>query len=429
MALFGRDSLLTSWMTLHVDPAIAAGTLSALARRQGEKVDEGSEEQPGRILHEVRFRLEGPGDGAASAYFGAIDATPLFVVVLDEARRFGLSAELVGRLLPNADRALAWIEDFGDRDGDGFVEYARPFAHRGLANQGWKDSPDSVAFADGRLAEAPIALCEVQGYVYAAYAARAGLARAAGDTAGATHWEQRAASLKEHFNAAFYLPERGYFAIGLDRDKRPVDALASNMGHLLWSGIVDDEKAALLAEQLRSPELFSGWGVRTLGTSMTRYNPMSYHNGSVWPHDNALIAAGLMRYGFAEDARRIAVGLLEASTAFGGHLPELFCGFDRAEFAGPIAYPAACTPQAWSSATPFSLLRTLLGMAPDFPASELRLAPVLPPEWEGLRIDGLALGGHALSVVLEGGEVRVSGLPEELELRAEGAVRAPLSPG
>jgi len=422
MALFGRDSLLTSWMILHVEPAVATGTLQALARRQGSRVDTSSEEQPGRILHEVRFRLEGPGAGVASAYYGSIDSTPLFVVLLDEARRFGAPPELVAALLPNADRALAWVDEFGDRDGDGFVEYARPFTHRGLVNQGWKDSPDSVSFADGRIAEAPVALCEVQGYVYAAFTARARLAAAAGDDALAKHWEGRAEALKAQFNEAFFLADRGYFALALDGHKRPVDGLASNMGHLLWSGIVTDAAAPAVAEHLRSAELFSGWGVRTLATSMRRYHPMSYHNGSVWPHDNALIAAGLMRYGFTDDARRIAAGLFEASEAFGGHLPELFCGFDRADFAAPIAYPAACTPQAWASATALSLLRTLLDLEPDLPAGRVAFAPAPLDSWAGLRLEGLALGDARARLELLNGEAVLSGLPEGLSLT--GARRA-----
>jgi glycogen debranching enzyme len=416
LSLFGRDSLITSWMTLGVDPMIASGTLRALARHQGVKVDDTTEEEPGRILHEVRFRLEGPSNGAASAYYGAIDSTPLFVMVLGEAGRWGASEELVAELLPNADRAIEWIENYGDRDGDGFVEYARPRGDRGLVNQGWKDSTESISFVHGRLAEPPIALCEVQGYVYAAYVARHHLACQAGDSATARRCAARAESLKEHFNEAFFLPDRGYFALGLDGHKRPIDALASNMGHLLWSGIVDQERAEIVAARLLSPELFSGWGVRTLATSMARYNPMSYHNGSVWPHDNAIIVAGLMRYGLIDQARRIVEGMLDASTAFGGHLPELFCGFDRSEFVGPIAYPAACTPQAWASATPWSLLRSLLRLEPDVPDGRIYLAPFVPESCESMRIENVPVGSARISVELGDGRAKVSGLPPGLQL-------------
>ena len=289
--------------------------------------------------------------GGGSVYYGSIDSTPLFVMLLGELHLWGAEPADVAELLPAADRALDWIEQYGDRDGDGYVEYERA-TDRGLRNQGWKDSFDGVTFADGRIADTPIALAEVQGYAYAAYVARAEIAERAGDTGTAERWLDRAAALRVSFNRDFWLPEHGWFALGLDRDKRPIDSLASNIGHCLWTGIVDEDKAEPVAEHLLSPEMFTGWGVRTLASSMSAYNPMSYHNGSVWPHDNALIAAGLMRYGYVEHAQRIATGLLDAAARFGGRLPELFCGFDRTEFDAPVPYPTSCSPQAWAAASP-----------------------------------------------------------------------------
>ena len=374
MTLFGRDSLITSLMTLGVDPSLATSTLLTLARLQGERVDRLTEEQPGKILHEMRRGLTTVADTpAGSIYYGSIDATPLFVVLLGELYRWGAPEDVVAELLPHADRALAWIEEFGDRDGDGFVEYERA-TERGLANQGWKDSFDGVSFADGTLAEPPIALCEVQGYVYAAYLARAEIARHAGTSRRPATYEARAARLKAAFNEQFWLEERGYFAMGLDGEKRPIDSLTSNIGHCLWSGIVDENKAEATVEHLCGPEMFTGWGIRTLATSMARYNPVSYHNGSVWPHDSAICAAGLARYGFLEQADAVTVGLFDAAEAFGGRLPELFCGFDRAAFPIPVPYPASCSPQAWASASPFWLLRTTL----------LRLEPSIPDRRRGL---------------------------------------------
>ncbi len=416
MALFGRDSLLASWMTLPVDPAIAEGTLRTLARQQGaERVPE-TEEEPGKILHELRFRLEGPTVATeASAYFGSIDSTPLFVMLLGEARRWGLPKEVVTELLPHADRAIAWIEEYGDRDGDGFVEYERLTDH-GFPNQGWKDSPDGVNFASGRLATLPIALCEVQGYVYAAYAARYAIARERGEDAIATRCAEKANALRERFNAAFWLPEQECFAIALDGEKHQVDALTSNIGHLLWTGIVDEENAAAVARHLVGPDLFCGWGVRTLAGSMGAYNPMSYHNGSVWPHDNALAIAGLMRYGFVDEAHALLRGVLAALESFHGRLPELFSGFSREEFSEPVAYPTACAPQAWASAGLFTMLRAILRLDPGLDSGVVHCAPALPPEITRLELDRVPLGGGRLRITIEHGDVEISGVPDHLTL-------------
>ena len=416
MTLFGRDALLTSWMLLPLDPSLALGTLHNLARLQGSKVDPLTEEEPGRILHEVRSGLDsGYALGGGDVYYGSVDAAPLFVMLLGELRRWGLARVEVDALLPHADRALAWIEQYGDRDGDSFVEYKRA-TDRGLANQGWKDSFDAISFRSGTLAEPPIALAEVQGYVYAAYLARAHFAREAGDEDTAQHWAGKADTLKSRFNEAFWLPDRGYYAIALDRDKRPVDGLASNMGHCLWTGIVDEDKAEAVAAHLLGPGMFTGFGVRTLDQSMGAYNPMSYHNGSVWPHDNAIIAAGLMRYGAVAGAQRVATAVFDAGEMFGGRLPELFCGFDRAEFGEPVPYPTACSPQAWAAAAPLYLLRTLLRFDPWIPFGRVWCAPAVPERYLPLRISPVHLAGAALTLSVRADAWTLTGLPEGVEL-------------
>lgn len=428
MALFGRDSLLTAYMALPLDPTLALGTLRTLADLQGTTSDAASEEQPGRILHEVRLgATTNLALGGESVYYGTIDATPLFVVVLGELARWGGLPDDADDLLDAADRALEWIERDGDRDGDGFVEYAR-LNDFGLVNQGWKDSWDGVNFADGALAEPPIALCEVQGYVYAAYLARALLATMRDDEDGARVWVAKAEDLKARFNESFWMPDRGCFAIALDRDKRQVDGCASNMGHCLWSGIVDDDKATQVAEALMSPQMFTGWGVRTLASDMGAYNPASYHNGSVWPHDNAIVAAGLMRYGFVAEAQRIAVGLFQAANRYGGRLPELFCGFDQDEYPQPVVYPASCSPQAWAAAAPLSLLRTILRFDPSVPTGEIWIAPALPPEFGDIHVRNIPFAGARISVDVSAGEASITGLPPHLTVHHTplGASTAPI---
>jgi glycogen debranching enzyme len=425
MTLFGRDALLTSWMLLPLDPTVAVGTLQTLAELQGARTDPLTEEEPGRILHEVRAGLDaGSALAGGLCYYGSVDATPLFVMLLGEVRRWGLARDSVEALLPNVDRALEWVVEHGDRDGDGFVEYQRA-TDRGLLNQGWKDSFDAITFASGGLAEAPIALAEVQGYAYGAFLARSHFAKEAGDDDLATHWAERAATLKRRFNEAFWLPDRGYYALALDADKRQVDSLASNMGHCLWTGIVDVDKAASVAAHLLGPDLFSGFGVRTLASSMGAFNPMSYHNGSVWPHDNALIAAGLMRYGFVEHAQRIALALLDAAREFGGRLPELFCGFARSEFSAPVPYPTSCDPQAWSAASPLYFLRTLLRFEPWVPFGKLWCDPAVPEQLLPLRIDRLRLAGTEVSLAVTEEGWELSGLPPDIELLRE--ARRPLT--
>ncbi|MHB8594826.1 MAG: amylo-alpha-1,6-glucosidase, partial [Acidimicrobiales bacterium] len=419
MTVFGRDSLITSWMALVVDPDLALGVLQTLARFQGRDIDPRSDEQPGRILHEMRFG-EAPSLslGGGSIYYGTADATPLFVMLLGELRRWGLAREAVDELLPNAERALQWIERFGDADGDGYVEYHRA-TDRGLANQGWKDSWDGIRYADGRVAQAPIALCEVQAYVYGAFLARAHFAHERGDDVTFERYRAKAARLKDDFNRDFWIEEKQWYAVGLDADKRQIDSLTSNMGHCLWTGIVDEDKARLVADRLLSAELFSGWGVRTLSTAMGGYNPISYHCGSVWPHDTAIVAAGMARYGFMDHAQRLVTALLDAAVRLGGRLPELFSGLDRAEFSSPVGYPTSCSPQAWSAASPLLCLRTMLRLDPWVPYGKTWLAPVLLDGMRYLKVEGIPLAGSRVTVEVEGDDVEVSGLPPEIELVAE----------
>jgi glycogen debranching enzyme len=423
MTPFGRDSLITAWMSLIVDPDLARGVLETLAELQGETEDAATEEQPGRILHELRFgQTRSLALGGGHVYYGTADATPLFVMLLGELRRWGLGDDVTRHLLSHADRALDWVEHYGDSDGDGYVEYRRQTPD-GLLNQGWKDSWDGVPFADGRLAEPPIALCEVQGYVYAAYTARAHFADEAGDVATAARMRAKAAALKESFNRDFWLPDRGWYALALDRDKTPVDALASNIGHCLWTGIVDEDKAPLVAERLLSPEMFSGWGIRTLATSMASYNPLSYHCGSVWPHDNAIAVAGLVRYGLVAEAHRVILGMLDAAAAFGGRLPELFSGLSREEVPVPVSYPTSCSPQAWASATPLLFLRSLLRLDPWIPHGKAWLDPALPAGVERLVVERVPLAGRRLRITVTGATVEVDPVPADVEI-----VRTPRHP-
>lgn len=426
MTVFGRDSLLTAWMALLVDPDLARGVLQTLARFQGSEIDPRHEEEPGRILHEMRF-----GDaaslslGGGSIYYGTADATPLFVMLLGELRRWGVARELVDELLPHAHRAMEWIERFGDADGDGYVEYHRA-TDRGLANQGWKDSWDGIRYGDGRVAEAPIALAEVQAYTYGAYLASAHFAFEAGDTATYDRYRAKASHLKASFNRDFWMEDRGYFAVGLDADKRQIDSITSNIGHCLWTGIVDEDKAARVAEVLLSPEMFSGWGLRTLASGSAGYNPISYHCGSVWPHDTAIVAAGLARYGFDDAAQTLIFGLLDAAAAQGGRLPELFSGLDRSEFEVPVGYPTSCSPQAWAAASPLLCLRTLLRLDPWVPYGKTWLSPNLPESIGYLKVEGIPLAGARVTIEVGEGVpdgVRVTGLPPDIEV-----VRQPRRP-
>jgi glycogen debranching enzyme len=366
MALFGRDSLITSLQALPYLPELAATTLRVLAGRQARERDDFHEQEPGKILHELRFgELTARGERPHSPYFGSADATPLFLILLDEYHRWSGDDELVRELEGNARAALTWIEESGDLDDDGYVEYLSRNPTTGLINQCWKDSWNSIQFADGRLAQGPIATCEIQGYVYDAQRRSARLAREVWkDEALSERLERRAADLRERFRRDFWMPGRGCHALALDGDKRQVDGLTSNIGHLLWSGILDHTEAAATAERLVDEQLYSGWGVRTLGALEAGYNPLGYHNGTVWPHDNSLIVAGLARYGHHEEAARIASAILAAAPYFEYRLPEVFAGFPVALTSVPVAFPTASRPQAWAAGTPLLLLTTLLDLQP-----------------------------------------------------------------
>ena len=419
MTLFGRDSLWASEMALPVDPSLALGTLQTLADRQGSVVDPMSEEEPGKILHEVRLGVSsGLSLGGKSVYYGSVDATPQFVMTLASVSRWGFAKDTIAALLPHADRALDWVRNYGDKDGDGFVEYER-LNEQGLINQGWKDSWDGVNFADGRLAEPPIALCEVQALAYSAFVSRAWMAYDAGDSALATRLTAEAAQLKKRFNEEFWMPDRGYYAVALDGRKRQVDACASNMGQCLWHGIVDEDKAAQVAERLMSAEMFSGWGVRTLASDMGAYNPASYHNGSVWPHDNAIIAAGLMRYGFVKEAQRIATALFEAADYSDGRLPELFCGFSRDQVAEPVPYPTACSPQAWAATTPIMLVTSLMRYDAHISLGGFWMDPALPESYGDLHIINAPMAGGRITIDITGSGPSVQGLPEGIVFHRE----------
>ncbi len=366
MALFGRDSLITSFQALPYLPGLAATTLRVLAARQACERDDFHEQEPGKILHELRFgELTARGERPHSPYFGTADATPLFLVLLDEYHRWSGDDELVRALEPNARAALAWIEDSGDADGDGYVEYACRNPATGLVNQCWKDSWDAIQFADGTLARGPIATCEIQGYVYDARRRCARLAHEVWcDEVLAARLERQAAELRERFRRDFWMPERGCHALALDGEKRQVDSLSSNIGHLLWSGLLDEGEAATTAERLLDEQLYSGWGVRTLGAREAGYNPLGYHTGTVWPHENSLIAAGLARYGYREAACTIASAMLRAAPYFEHRLPEVFAGYPASVTTVPVAFPTASRPQAWAAGTPLLLLSTLLDLHP-----------------------------------------------------------------
>lgn len=349
-------------------------------------------------------------------YYGSADATPLFVVLAGELVQWGYKQPVLHQLLPAIDAALAWMRHEGDVDGDGFVEYQRS-SHHGLANQGWKDSWDSISFSNGTLASAPLALCEIQGYVCAAYRSRALIAEGLGEESDAQTWRSKAQNLKAAFNDRFWIPEERHFALALDKNKQRVDACESNMGQCLWSGIIDQDKAQHVVDTLLAEHMFSGWGIRTLSAQMGAYNPASYHNDSVWPHDNALIATGLMRYGFIEEAQPIATSLLEAADHFGGRLPELFCGFDRKKYPVPVPYPTACSPQVWSSATPLQLIRALLQFDPSMPNHTIWVNPALPESMGSIRVSHLPLAGKRFAMEIYDGQSSISGLPRNIKVQ------------
>jgi glycogen debranching enzyme len=395
--LFGRDSLITAFFALPFNPAIAVGTLKTLAALQGTQVDANREEQPGKIIHELRFgEMAASGEIPFGRYYGSVDSTPLFLWLLGRYVRTTGDLGLAAELWPNVERALEWIERWGDRDGDLYVEYCQE-TPRGLTNQGWKDSSDAISHADGTLARPPIALCEVQAYVYAAYRSISEVARRLGHHERASQLAERAAALKRAFVRDFWLDRERTVALALDADKRPCRVMASNAAHCLTAGLLDGDQAAALAERLLSDDMFSGWGVRTLSARERRYNPMSYHNGSVWPHDNAIAAFGLSRLERREGVQRILGSLLDAAVHFhSGSLPELFCGFLREERLGPVPYPVACHPQAWSAGSVFTIVQAMLGIDVLGFDRRLRISSPVMPEWlDWLRFDNLRVGPDA----------------------------------
>ena len=396
MTIFGRDSLITSLQALPFTPELAETTLLTLAAWQGETIDDFRDEEPGKIIHELRYgEMTAFEERPQSPYYGAADATPLFLILLDEYERWTGNSQLVHTLEMEARDALAWIDTYGDRNGDGYIEYDRRNKQTGLENQCWKDSWNSILFADGSLSRLPRATCEIQGYVYDAKLRSARLARKFwNDPALAERLEQDAAALKRRFNEDFWIPERNFFALALDGDGRKVDSLTSNIGHLLWSGIVEDDKVQACVDHLMGDRLFSGWGIRTMAEGEGGYNPIGYHVGTVWPHDNSIIAWGLRRCGYREEAALVAAGILEAATFFKGRLPEAFAGYRRDLTGFPVEYPTACSPQAWATGTPLLLLRTVLGLEPI--GDHLLVDPAVPRMVDYLEVlDIPGRWGHA----------------------------------
>ena len=410
MTIFGRDTIIVCLQTMMLGQDLARAALRTLAALQADEDRPEQDAEPGKIIHEMRY-----GKVAALTssfpYYGSVDATPLFLMLLGETYGWTGDADLARELEPSARRALAWLEGAADLDGDGYVEFRRR-SERGIEIQTWKDSWNSQLFADGRQAETPIAAAEVQGYAYAARLAVARLARVCwGDEALAGRLERDAARLKERFNRDFWVETRGggHFALALDGAKRPVDSLTSNVGHLLWTGIVADDRLAPTARVLLEPELFSGWGVRTMAKSSGGYNPIEYHNGTVWPHDTSIACAGLARTGHAPEAARLFLALLEAAEHFGWRLPEVIAGFDRDETGFPVLYPTSCSPQAWASGAPILCLQAVLGLEPDPVTETLTAAAEVPVDGLDLHVDGVEAFGRPWTVAVEDSVPRVEG--------------------
>ncbi len=399
VSLFGRDSLISAGQYQLLSGAPMRGTLEALAAKQGAESDEWKDEEPGKILHELRGgELANIGEIPHTPYYGSIDSTLLFLIYMEEHYLWTGDIEFVQKMRPSIESAIAWMDKYGDVDGDGFIEYQRKSA-KGLMNQGWKDSFNAIVHKDGTMADGPIALVEVQGYAYRAKLAGARLLGATGDEAVAAALTQSAEALKKAFNEKFWTDE-GYLGLALDGKKKLVETVTSNPGHCLWSGILDQDQAARVADELVSDKLFSGWGIRTMSDAETSYNPMSYHNGSVWPHDNALIAAGFSRYRCRKPLEKVVTGLFEAAVHHTYYrLPELFCGFDRMGDTRPVSYPVACNPQAWAAGAFFMLVQAQLGLHPDAPAGVLRVLGPTLPDWLGsVTIEGLKVGAAELDL-------------------------------
>ncbi|WP_029214566.1 glycogen debranching N-terminal domain-containing protein [Kallotenue papyrolyticum] len=400
VTIFGRDSLIVSLQTMLAHARFARGTLMKLAQYQASVLDPERDAQPGKIMHEIRFgELAHLRQIPHTPYYGTADATPLFLITLHETWQWLGDERLLRQYREHALRALEWIERYGDLDGDGFQEYLRQ-APRGLDNQGWKDSSDAVVYPDGRRVPPPIALVELQGYVFDAYLRMAEAFAALGHTAEARDLRTRAAALQQRFEAHFWCDDLDYYAFALDRDKQPVKTVTSNPGHCLWSGIVRPERAQRVVQRLMSPTMWTGWGLRTLSAEHTAYNPFSYHRGSIWPHDNALIALGLWRYGFRAEAARIARGISEAASHFASYrIPELYAGIEQRPGSFPVQYLGANVPQAWAAGSIFMLLQAILGVRADAPNGRLYVDPALPDWLPDITLRGLAVGGARLDLI------------------------------
>ncbi|MCX6021867.1 MAG: hypothetical protein NTZ05_09080 [Chloroflexi bacterium] len=381
-ALFGRDSLIVGMQALPYAPEVARGVLNVLAAHQGSQADPERDEEPGKILHEFRVgEMARLGEIPMTPYYGTVDATPLFVMLLGQYFQWTGDRELVQSLLPAAEAALRWIAHHGDQDGDGFVEYNK-HSQKGIANQGWKDSWDAIVHADGSLAQPPISLVEVQGYVYAGKLGMAGIYDALGQPGRAAELRAEARALKLRFNQAFWSDDLGFYALALDGSKRPAASVSSNVGHALWTGIADAERAPRVVERLLGNDMFSGWGIRTLSSTNPRYNPLGYHVGSVWPHDNAIAALGMKRYGFDTETNEVATALYDVCRTFAYYrLPELYSGAQRTGHDYPVRYPVACSPQAWAAGSMLMMLQAILGLEGDAARGRLILRRPRLPYW------------------------------------------------